>query len=229
MAEPDWLSQLFTVASRTGADCVAGNLELALPARPVVPLCPITRLLLGEQSREEARIRSRKFAPGTGNMLIRRSVFDRIGPFDVSMTRGGEDDDLARRVFAQGFKVWSAPKAVAHHLIPPYRLSVAYFRSLSLRVGAAFAGIDNKQRGRGETTLLCIARIGQALLVNMPLLILACLTDDSAETLARKCLLWRTVGYARETLFRLGPRLFPQKRFFAAMEMRRERHSFAES
>ena len=55
----------------------------------------------------------------------------------------------------------------------PYRLSVEYFTWISLRVGETFACIDNRQLGRGKTLLLCVARIGQALLVNIPLLVWA--------------------------------------------------------
>ena len=130
-------------------------------------------------------------------MLIKRSVIDSIGWFDRSMVRGGSDHDLARRVWQQGFKVWSASKAVVHHLIAPYRLSVEYFRWVSFRVGENFASIDNKQWGRGKTLLACVARIGQALLVNMPLLVWAYLSNDRTEFLGRKCLIWRAIAYTR--------------------------------
>ena len=100
---------------------------------------------------------------------------------------------------------------------------------ISLRVGENFACIDNRQLGRRKTLLLCVARIGQALLVNMPLLVWAYLLGDRAGILGRKCLLWRAVAYTRGTLFLLAPRLFPQKGFFAALEFRKERKSFTKS
>lgn len=162
-------------------------------------------------------------------MLINRKVFDSLGVFDASMLHGGCDHDFICRAQARGFEVWSAPKAMVHHLIPPYRLTLDYFRWRSMRVGDTFAYIDCKRRGRTTTLLLCIARIGQALLINLPRLLLAYVLGDQAEVVGRKSLLWRAVGYTRQTLFLFAPRVFTQERFFDRLESRGERTSFGGS
>jgi glycosyltransferase involved in cell wall biosynthesis len=227
LAEPDWLNQLFAVACRTGADVVGSDRVLSLPDEPVVPLNRVTRVVLGESIyHRESRLFSYQSLPTTGNMLIRRSVLDSVGSFDTSMVYSGEDSDLARRVLAHGFTAWSAPKAVVHHLIPPSRLSAEYFGWVSFRVGRNLAYIDNKEWGRAKTVLACVARIGQALLVNVPLLLWAYLLRDQAEMSGRRCLIWRAVAYARETLVLVAPRLFPQNGFFAALEFRKQAVSF---
>ena len=68
--------------------------------------------------------------------------------------------------------------------------------------------------------LVCVARIGQALLVNTPCLLLAYLKGNMVEILDRKCLLWRAQGYTRKCLFFISPKFFPQKRFFSALDYR---------
>jgi hypothetical protein len=75
-----------------------------------------------------------------------------------------------------------------------------------------------KHRGWGKSTLVCLARIGQALFVNLPLYAWAYLSGDRPETLGRTSLLWRAVGYVREYVFLLAPNIFPQKSFFAPLE-----------
>ncbi len=230
LAEPDWLSQFFAVASRTGVDWVGSDRVLSLLAESIIPLNKVTRSLLGEiRYHKETYLCSHKFLPTTGNMLIKRSVLDSVGLFDTSMVRGGEDRDLACRIWAQGFKCWSAPKAVVHHLVPAYRLSAEYFRWVSFRGGRNLAYIDNKQWGWRKTLLVAVSKIGVALLHNVPLLFWAFIVRDRADMFGRKCLLWVAVAYSRETFFLFAPRLFPQKRFFSALEFRKERTSFTKS
>jgi glycosyltransferase involved in cell wall biosynthesis len=227
LAELDWLNQLFAVACRTGADMVASDRVLSLPNEPVVPLNRFTRALLGEVTQhKESRIFSRRGLPTTGNMLIRRSVFDSVGSFDTSEIYGAEDRDLTRRAWVNGFTAWSAPKAVVHHLIPPFRLSAQYFSWASLRLGRNMANGDNKRCGLVKTVLTCVARIGQALLVHLSLLLWAYLLRDQAEMIGRRYQILVAVAYARQTLFLVAPGLFQQKDFFAALEFRKEGTSF---
>jgi glycosyltransferase involved in cell wall biosynthesis len=228
LAERDWLKNLLCIALQTRADCVGGTILLDLPQEQLARLGSVCRSMLGEQTYYETPTRCRgKIVPPTGNLLMARGVFDSIGLFDTSMLYGGEDIDVVARAQAAGFDTWIGPDAVVHHVIPPYRLERAYFRWVSLRWGNQFALMDCKHLGRGQMLLLCIARIGQAMLVNVPCLLIACLKRDETEALDRKCLLWRAVGYTRKTLFLLAPRLFPQGRFFGRVEFRKERETFS--
>lgn len=83
--------------------------------------------------------------------------------------------------------------------------------------------------GPHENNNAFFARIGQALLVNLPLLFWAYIVGNEGEILGSKCLLWWYVGYKLHTLFLLAPRAFTQERFFARLEFRKERTSFKES
>ena len=227
LAEPDWLKELLAMASKTGAPCVGGCRLLHLSEQELSGLSPICRAILGEVFYGDEPMKcGRKTYTSTGNVIINPSIFDAVGYFDESLSQGGEDTDFFRRVRSAGLEAWYTPRAVVHHLIPSYRLKRDYLIWNSLRYGDNFAYRDYKEWGRMKTIMLCVARIGQALLVNLPLLFWAYLLGDDAEVLGRKCLLWVAVGYIRETLFLVAPRLFPQGRFFSKLEFRKERSVF---
>lgn len=228
-AERDWLKNLICTALEVGAVCVAGTIQLALTQEQLSRLGPECRATLGEYTwHKKPETYTGKTLPGTGNILIARKVFDSIGLFDTSMS-SGEDTDFLLRTRAAGFDIWTAPNALIHHLILPYRLEPAYFRWDSLKSGSNLAKVNCKQMGRLKTSLLCLARIGQALLVNLPYLLLAYLKSENAEILDRKCLLWRAVGYTRRTMHLLAPELFPQTLFFDWLDFRKRKSTLAGS
>lgn len=105
-------------AYAAGADAVLGHI-------PVAPDSPRTFLSRGLAEWAEKR-RSRLIADGgqlsvsdlvTGQFSVRREVFGRLTGFDEQFTRdgsfGGEDTDLGRRLFDEGYRVVFAPDAVS--------------------------------------------------------------------------------------------------------------------
>jgi hypothetical protein len=150
-------------------------------------------------------------------MMVARRVFDAIGLFDTSMSVG-VDTDIVVRARAAGFGIWAVPSAETYHLVPEYRLRREYLRWVSLRWGSQFAQIDWKRMGRFRTLQQCIARLGQALLVRVPMLVFAYLTNRRAKLLDNMCLLWRAWAYARRCLYLMFPRMFPQTRFFRFLD-----------
>ena len=159
-------------------------------------------------------------------MLIKREIFDAVGIFDETFLTGGCDRDLVLRAMASGFKMGLTPRAVVRHMISPHRITAEHMKWYSLQFGSSFAQIDWKRWGRLKTVLACLARIGQALLVNLPLLFWASVRGNQPEILDRKALLWRAVGYIRRTLFLLAPRVFSQEHFLSRLEFRKERETF---
>ena len=81
--------------------------------------------------------------PGGGNMAFRRAGLAGYGGFDPSLGRvngkliGGEENDFFERLLAGGETIWYVPDAVMWHIIPPSKLTVAYFRRLSYNVGVS--------------------------------------------------------------------------------------------
>jgi hypothetical protein len=225
--DPRWLAELHALAQRTGAECVGGSVHLKFETEPAFPLTLVTQSILGYKVHPEGRITRLMDCPGTGNVMIHRKVFARVGRFDPTLDWGGEDAEFMLRVMQAGIPVWFTPKSVVHHMIPPYRVTVEYYRWASLRVGVALAEVDGKVRGRARLALICTARVAQAALINAPRLWLARLTGDAGQVLERRCRLWRVTTYARQTLHCLAPGLFPQRRFFEGLKFRGERNTVA--
>ena len=167
---------------------------------------------------------SGKEFPPDPNVLRRANVFSRVGPFDTSMLRGGQDLDFTRRSLREGFRIAYSPGAVVYHEVPEHRLGDEYFLWSSLRHGQSFAFMDCKAKGRVGLILLAVARISQGFLINLPAAAVATLRKSRADFLWRKCTLYRLWGYLRATAFLLAPARFGQRQFFESLEFRKEKH-----
>ncbi|HEB50134.1 MAG TPA: glycosyltransferase [Desulfobulbus sp.] len=225
LAGPGWLKALFTVAREQEAGMVGGPVVLDIPEAVLAGLGPVCRDLYGESPdvREPERYRTTPPLPSGGNRLVHRRVFEQVGTFDETMLTGGCDRDFLLRACAAGVVMGWAPEAVARHVISADRFSAAHMRSYSLQWGCSFAHIDRKRWGMTRTTLACIARIGQAVLVNLPCALAARIRGDRRALRDREVLLWRAQGYVRKTMQMLLPSLFAQEKFFAGVEFRRVR------
>ena len=79
--------------------------------------------------------------PGGGNMALRRSAIDNNGSFNTTLGRtgksliGGEESDLFERLARAGERCYYIPNAVMWHIIPPEKLTKAYFTRLSYNIG----------------------------------------------------------------------------------------------
>ncbi len=229
LAASDWIKQLMAVAAEKSALIAGGARKLDVPEDLLSRLGPVCRSVLGENLYPpQPEKLTGKDLPTTGNLLIAKKIFETVGVFDTRLTSSGEDADLIHRARAAGFEVWTAPKAMVAHMIPRYRLEPAYFRWVSLRWGNQFARFDIK-RGKACLAAGAVARLGQALLVNVPKLLAARLKGDAAAALDAQCLLWRALGYVRTAFALMAPRVFPQRRFLAELEFRSERDLFAKT
>jgi GT2 family glycosyltransferase len=120
VAAPGWLEALLGAASQNPAvDVFAGRISARLEGR-APRSCggerpPITTLELGDTDTET------RFAWGA-NMAIRRSALERVGPFDISLEEGGDEQEWQERLRAQspGAKVlYVAGAAVEHRRVGP--------------------------------------------------------------------------------------------------------------
>jgi GT2 family glycosyltransferase len=226
LAERDWLEQLYGFAQRTGARCIGGAMRLDLSEEQRAALGPAGRAALRENEthwgHEPRKCRKREM-PGTCNLLLHRSLLEAVGMFDRSMTGGGSDFDLMIRIRRAGFDVWYLPAAVVYHRIPPSRLTPVYFNWDALQSGTILAHCDVKYRGRAVTACCLVARLGQALLINLPLWLLALLRGDHAAAMVRRSLLHRAEGYLRTALARLVPFMFSEARLRERVNFRKGR------
>jgi glycosyltransferase involved in cell wall biosynthesis len=227
IAEPDWLKEHLALAEKTGAPCVGGAVRLLLDPEVHRSLSPLFHSLLGETVGRNTVARCDfHHTLGTGNLMLKRSLLDRTGLFDASLREGGCDLDLFRRLLESGNEAWYSPAAVVNHIIPEYRLTEGYLVWKSKVYGQNFAVRDYRQYGLPINVLACLARVGQALLINAPALLWAGITGNRVEKIGRKCLLHRSSIYARQTLRHISPRIFSQKVFFKGYEFRSERNLF---
>jgi glycosyltransferase involved in cell wall biosynthesis len=140
LVPPDWLATGLRVLARWGADGGGGRIlpkwEMPPPAwlasnthlRNFLALMEVeTPAILQYPLRGEAKIFG-------ANMVLRRSIFDRVGLFDVDLGPNGtqpvnfEDVDMVERALRDGCKVVYDPELVVHHRIPPERMRMGYFR-----------------------------------------------------------------------------------------------------
>jgi cellulose synthase/poly-beta-1,6-N-acetylglucosamine synthase-like glycosyltransferase len=123
IADPRWLVELLNLANEKRCPVVGGDVRLILPEKNTRQLSGVCRRLLGEMvGMTEVCQFGRKLVPGTNNMMIERTLFDKVGTFDETMLAGGEDAELYRRIRSTGCECWYTPRAVVHHIIPEHRL-----------------------------------------------------------------------------------------------------------
>jgi hypothetical protein len=229
IADRRWLAELMAFAAEKRALCVGGANRLMLPAAAPADLAPVCRWMLGETmgGAEPCRAVGR-LAPGAGNLLIHRSVFDRVGVFDGSLKTAGEDGELFRRVEAAGVEAWYTPRALMYHVVPGFRARAGYLRWKSLGCGRLRAERDG-ERGALRVAGTAAARLAHAALVAVPRLAWFRLRGRTGAALGDACLAWRAWGYFRTALRLIAPRLFPQRGFMERLEHRSERTLFAEA
>ena len=79
--------------------------------------------------------------PGGGNAGYRKSVFDKIGLFNVELGRkgdsliGAEEKDIFDKMVNLGMRFYYLPKAILYHIIPAKKLSMEYFDRLTYSIG----------------------------------------------------------------------------------------------
>lgn len=117
---PDWLSGGLAAMEELGADLLAGEIDVPLSERPgPAELLDFARYLDQQRAVEEAGFGA------TANLLVRRRVFDELGPF-LGETISGADRELCQRATAAGFRLAFSPRARVVH--PPRRRPLAVAR-----------------------------------------------------------------------------------------------------
>ena len=230
MADAAWLEALWDTAHRRKVRCVGGVNRLRLPAGQEERALskPLQSLLGCTVGIDAEGPYPPKHSPGAGNLLVHRGIFDEVGTFDESLSAGGEDVDLYRRILARGDCAWCTPQAITFHVVPGYRLDRDYLRWKCQRNGSHLARRDYCEKGRARMAVLALLRLAAAAGVHSPRLIAAHLAHRPEDALGRQCLLWKTAGYIRLALHLAAPRVFPQRQFVNWLDLRSEQASFAQ-
>lgn len=110
---PDWVAQLLAALDEDGAGAAGGTYAIANPAS-----------LLARMIQEEVALRHNRYDRhvdflGSFNLAVRRAAFEQVGGFDEDFTAASaEDNDLAYRLTAAGWKLVYEPQAVVAHYHP---------------------------------------------------------------------------------------------------------------
>jgi len=215
LADSRWLAELYRGAHDRYARVVGGSVLLTLDGRgdpssastidqSLGRLHPTVRMLLGEADHGQWPLPyGGRLTPGCGNLMIERSVFDRVGQFERTVDGRGEDTDLFSRIERAGIAGWYIPTAIVQHLTPPERLTPDYLLSLSRRMGAGIAVRQAGAMSRGRFALLAAAKAMRLALLHIPLLLLAAALNDRAGWLGRRCLAAMEVSFLRGAIGQL--------------------------
>jgi len=173
---PGWLDHLVTCQQAFGADAVSG---------PVIPhfMSEVPHWVSAGRFFENHRYPTGTELPraGTGNVLVRMDVFDRIGLFDDRFAlTGGEDTDFFVRLYESGGRISWTDEAIVEEWVPASRMTLTYILRAEYRIGITTAMRACKSPSLGRT-LSCVIR---AVLrcVKGACILLASLTRNRSES-----------------------------------------------
>lgn len=195
-ADPNWLGALVMRALENNVRVVGGAVRLRLPPGQKQLPGAIRRIFGETPNKSEAVRYSDRFAPGTGNLLLHRTVFEDVGVFDPDLIEAGEDTDLYRRIRQAGIEAWFEPDAIVEHIVPEARLQSSELLAASRRVGWGFFRRDSREYNRAKLTAVALARLGKAALVDLPVCAVARLKGDKLTALAAYVDAQRNASYA---------------------------------
>ena len=126
--EPGWLRAAVDALDR-GADLAAGRIVMQQSAHPRA----VERYDSAVYLRQQDLVTHHGWAV-TANLVVRRSVFDAVGPFDATLPSGG-DREFCQRATAAGHRLVYVPGAVVGHE-PRMRLGEIW--RVNRRIGTGF-------------------------------------------------------------------------------------------
>ncbi len=213
IAAPDWAAQHLR-AYETDPD-VRGAMGRIFPVweaeRPdwLDPLLE-SYLTVCDYGDEPFDLAGTTHAPVGANMSLSRTAMIEAGGFDVRFGFGGlekipgEENEIAQRIWAKGWKLVYWPAASVQHGVPADRMTVKWFKKRVFDQGRCEYLFDAEHSGAGKIT----RRVLVGGLVCGPALVAAAcvdvLTGNRARAARRACVPWATLGYIRELAVRRG-------------------------
>jgi len=110
----------------------------------IYPL-PVPRF---EQGEEPKKVAPGTATPGGGNLVIRRELFDMVGPFRLELgpqghdLGGAEDIEWVRRAINGGHPLYYLPEMVQYHYVDPRRMTLRYVMRKAFERSASTARLN---------------------------------------------------------------------------------------
>jgi GT2 family glycosyltransferase len=142
VASPAWVETMVATAERTGADVVGGPVVPRF--EPGAPALLTSHPVFWPAYAETGPV---SMIYGSGNCLMRRRVFARLGAkaFDARFNfLGGGDMDFFTRCRLAGFTSYWAAEATITETVPAERARLAWVLKRGLRIGAINRAVDRK-------------------------------------------------------------------------------------
>ncbi|MHC1725278.1 MAG: glycosyltransferase family 2 protein [Syntrophobacteraceae bacterium] len=112
----------------------------------------------------------------TGNVLVKKAVFDRHGlMFDPQFRTGGSDQEFFRQAMARGCQFIAIEEAPVFEAVPPARWTPKYWIKRALVNGFNNRRYDTVGRGRAQQVGLTFKSFGAAAIYALTLPACACL------------------------------------------------------
>jgi GT2 family glycosyltransferase len=150
VASPFWLREMLEGQAHSKADIIGG------PVNPVFEdaQTPFAQHPLFWSAFKQTGFIERLY--GSGNCLITRQVFERLGdkPFDEAFNHlGGGDADFFIRASQEGFKTYFNAQATIEEIVPRERTTKQWLIKRCLRVGALNVLIEQKRMSKFRSLL----------------------------------------------------------------------------
>lgn len=157
LPERDWLEQIVKGLGAHEADACGGYIAPIWEAPPPAWLTErfYGFLAVRTDREDDYLIDTPARAPFGANMAFRRSVFERIGLFDIKRGRkgkvlaSGEDGEMFERILASSLKAVFLGGARVHHKVEAFRMTKAYLRRWRRQTSqnlAIYRGVPGKRR-----------------------------------------------------------------------------------
>ena len=145
VADSNWLKNIIKPINEYDADCVGGKiLPQVWPTKKPKWLTKELYSYIGIYNKGEEAVELDFYidVPFSGNMAFKKTTFNEIGQFNVSLGRvgtkstfGGEEQDWERKLLDKGRKIFYQPDAIVYHPLRPEMLTKKYLRTMDFHTG----------------------------------------------------------------------------------------------
>ena len=137
----NWISELVACYTSTDADLVGGNVRFQFENRSAAELYDVST------SMNNGRLIQERGCSVTANLLVRRAVFDEIGPFPQQLVSGG-DTAWTGRATENGYHLEYCSDAIVNHPTRSLRESLRKHRRLGYGEGQRLHGSSRSHQAK---------------------------------------------------------------------------------